>query len=81
MEFELPPELPPAEREALIAALERLLADERGLVGPPAGYRSPWRSAGLRENVDAEVEPGVTQPRGAAGAAARPGRSRAPRPT
>jgi hypothetical protein len=42
------PEPEPAELEALVAALERLLAgeDER-----PDAYRSRWRRAALEESV------------------------------
>lgn len=48
MPFEITPEPSPEEREALDAALERLLAGE---ATPPA-YASAWREAGIRENVD-----------------------------
>ena len=49
VEFEIRPEPKPREREAVVAALERLLA---GVRTPPA-YRSRWRDAGLRENAPA----------------------------
>lgn len=50
MEAEIRPEPTPVERAAIIAALERLLAD-----GPPA-YRSAWREAGIRENLDENLD-------------------------
>lgn len=48
MEPEIRPAPEPEERAAILAALERLLHDER----VPAAYRSAWREAGVRENVD-----------------------------
>ena len=60
MDYEIRPEPTPAEREALIAALERLLAYEGGLPEVPAAYRSKWRQAGLRESVGDE---GGSEPR------------------
>ena len=48
MEPEIRPAPEPEERAAILAALERLLQDER----VPAAYRSAWREAGVRENVD-----------------------------
>jgi hypothetical protein len=52
VEAEIRPDPTPEERAAILAALERLVAD-----GPPA-YRSAWRELGVRKNVDAdEVEP------------------------
>jgi hypothetical protein len=48
MEPEIKPEPSPEERAAILAALERLLADDSG---PPA-YRSAWREAGILENLD-----------------------------
>jgi hypothetical protein len=47
---DITPSPQPEEREALIAALGRLLADpERRL---PQQYRSAWRLAGLREATE-----------------------------
>jgi hypothetical protein len=48
MEPQIRPIPEPEERAAILAALERLLPDER----VPAAYRSAWREAGVRENVD-----------------------------
>ena len=56
MEFEVAPEPTEDEREALFAALERLLGG--GAVAEPEQYRSRWRLAALRENV----EPGALGP-------------------
>jgi hypothetical protein len=42
------PEPEPAEREALLLALERLLDEER-----PSPYRSEWRRAALEEGISA----------------------------
>jgi hypothetical protein len=50
MEAEIRPEPTPVERAAILAALERLLAD-----GPPA-HRSAWREAGIRENLSEPVD-------------------------
>lgn len=47
MEFELEPEPPPAERRAIIAALERLLP----VAAEPPAYRSRWRQAGIAESL------------------------------
>lgn len=47
MDPEIRPEPSPQERMAILVALERLFADG----GPPA-YRSGWREAGIRENLD-----------------------------
>jgi hypothetical protein len=44
---EIRPEPTQEERAAILAALERLLAGD----GAPA-YRSAWREAGIRENLD-----------------------------
>ena len=52
MRYEISPEPDPNEREALEAALARLLAAEE----KPAPYRSRWREAGLRESVEDEEE-------------------------
>ena len=50
MDVQIEPEPAPAEREAIEAALERLLGDR--FSPPGAGpYASAWRLAGLRENV------------------------------
>jgi hypothetical protein len=68
MEPEIRPEPTPEERAAILAALERLLSDDSR---PPA-YRSAWREAGIRENLDeSEDEPdyGATvRPRSSPGA-------------
>lgn len=50
MDVEIEPEPEPAERDAIEAALARLLEDP---FAPPgaAPYASPWRLAGLYENV------------------------------
>jgi hypothetical protein len=50
MDAEIRPEPTPVERAAILAALERLLA-----AGPPA-YRSAWREAGIRENLDESAD-------------------------
>ena len=50
MEYEITPEPTPEEREALIAALERLLAETR-VASAPAAHRSAWRRAGIAENL------------------------------
>jgi hypothetical protein len=48
MEPEIRPEPTPEERAAILVALERLLDDD-----PRApAYRSAWREAGIRENLD-----------------------------
>ena len=49
MEFEFTPEPTPEEREALVAALERLLRDDDPVT--PAAYRSAWRALGILENL------------------------------
>ena len=48
MEYELTPEPPPDERDALLAALEQLVED--GATAP--AYASAWRRVGIRENVE-----------------------------
>ena len=49
MEPRIEPEPDDAERRAILAALEAAAAN-----APSADpYRSPWRDAGIRENVDA----------------------------
>jgi hypothetical protein len=50
--YEITPEPTPEQREALIEALQRLLAGEEATT--PASYRSAWRLEGLRENVEEE---------------------------
>jgi hypothetical protein len=51
VDLDITPPPRPAEREALIAALERLLADpDRRL---PPQYRSVWRQTGIREATEA----------------------------
>jgi hypothetical protein len=46
------PEPEPAEREALLLALERLLDDEKS----PSPYRSEWRRAALEEGISEDEE-------------------------
>jgi hypothetical protein len=55
MEPEIRPDPTPEERAAILATLE-LLADDAA----PGAYRSGWRDAGIRENVDepAGADPG-----------------------
>jgi hypothetical protein len=53
MDVQITPEPGPEEREAIEAALRRLIG--RGSV--PAAYRSAWRKAGLQEAVEPEPEP------------------------
>jgi hypothetical protein len=62
MEFEIRPEPSPEEREAVVAALERLLARDP----VPAAYRSRWRDEAVRENVDADYA--TARPRSSPGA-------------
>ena len=50
MEFEFTPEPSPEEREALVAALERLLRDD-GVPETHPAYRSAWRTNGILESV------------------------------
>jgi hypothetical protein len=52
MDVEIRPEPAPEEREAILAALESLAAED----GPPAPYRSSWRAAGIRENLEETAE-------------------------
>jgi hypothetical protein len=47
MEPAIRPEPNADERAAILAALELLVDD-----GVPGAYRSSWRKAGIRENVD-----------------------------
>jgi hypothetical protein len=46
------PEPEPAEREALVLALHRLLETDRR----SGGYRSEWRRAALEEGVSADED-------------------------
>lgn len=48
MELEVPPELPEAERRALLEGLEWLLVDQPA---PALLYGSAWLEAALRENA------------------------------
>jgi hypothetical protein len=48
VDVEIRPEPEPAERDAILAALEGLPAEEQR---PPA-YVSAWRAEGIRENVE-----------------------------
>jgi hypothetical protein len=48
VEPEIRPEPSPEERAAILAALERLLADD----SVPPAYRSAWRDQGIRESLD-----------------------------
>jgi hypothetical protein len=57
VEYEIRPEPAPREREAIVTALQRLLAREP----VPTAYTSSWRDAGLRENVG-EDDPGERKP-------------------
>ena len=56
MDYEIRPEPTPMERDALIAALERMLAREGGAPQLPPAYRSEWRKVGLQENVEGRSE-------------------------
>jgi hypothetical protein len=55
VEPQIRPEPTPEERAVILAALERLLSEDSR---PPA-YRSAWRDAGIRENLDESSEEGV----------------------
>lgn len=68
MEFDIRPEPEPAEREAIVVALERLLSRDR----LPAPYRSRWRAEGVRENT--EDDEGVARDARLEAAPALPGR-------
>jgi hypothetical protein len=58
VDFIVTPDPGPREREAVAAALERLLvAGEL-----PAAYRSGWRQAGVLENLDGEEPASATSP-------------------
>lgn len=55
MEPQIRPEPTPEERAVILAALERLVSrDSR-----PSAYRSAWRDAGVRENLDESSEDGA----------------------
>jgi hypothetical protein len=59
MDYEIRPDPTPREREAIVVALERLLARN----SMPAPYTSRWREAGLRENIGDDADaPGAQQP-------------------
>ena len=64
VEFEFRPEPSEVEREAVSAALERLLAGE----ADPSAYRSAWRAAGVRDNIDVEPVQAIPGPRRSRGA-------------
>jgi hypothetical protein len=49
MDVVIEPQPSPEEREAIELALARLQDDEL-----PPEYRSPWRRAGIAENVEAD---------------------------
>lgn len=66
MEYEINPEPNKDEREAIVAAIERLLRRDP----TPAAYRSRWRHAAVSENVD-EDDQATARPR------RRPGATRA----
>jgi hypothetical protein len=51
MDLHITPEPPPEEREAIEAALRKLL---RGPALPQA-YTSAWRRAGIRDSIDQAV--------------------------
>ena len=53
MEAQIRPEPSREDREAILAAVERLPAGD----ALPPGYRSAWRAAGVRENLDQDEEP------------------------
>lgn len=50
--YSLRPEPDPAEHDALVSALERLIREEAD--GVPSVYRSEWRNAALEEGVSPE---------------------------
>lgn len=54
MDVRITPE--PDDRDAVLAAVQALLARDR----VPAAYRSGWREAGIRENLDYEQDQGAT---------------------
>ena len=49
MGLDITPEPTDEEREALVAAFEKLLAEEEQRSGSP--YRSPWRLKGIESNT------------------------------
>jgi hypothetical protein len=57
MELDITPSPRPDEREALIAGLERLLAEPTSRLPPQ--YRSAWRLAGIKEATEAARTPGA----------------------
>jgi hypothetical protein len=63
MDVQITPEPGPEEREAIEAALRRLI----GRGSAPAAYGSAWRKAGLREAVEPEPQAGA-RPRRSFGA-------------
>jgi hypothetical protein len=63
MEVQITPEPGPEEREAIEAALRRLL----GRRTAPAAYSSAWRKTGLRDAVEPELQAGA-RPRKSFGA-------------
>jgi hypothetical protein len=52
MELEITPEPEAEERAVIVAAAEALLGQD----GLPAAYRSSWRDAGVRENLERASE-------------------------
>ena len=54
VEPEITPEPSPAERAAILAALQ----DQNADAGAPPAYRSLWRLDGIRESVEDEDESG-----------------------
>lgn len=65
MEPEIRPEPSPEQRAAILAALERLLAED----SLPPAYRSSWREAGILENLYDPDDYGATaRPRSNPGA-------------
>ena len=64
MDFEITPEPSSAEREALAAALQKLLSGET----VPRAYLSPWRNAGIRENTGDDDGYATARPRKSPGA-------------
>lgn len=54
MDVRITPE--PDDRDAVLAAVQALLARDR----VPAAYRSGWREAGIRENLGYEQAQGET---------------------
>ena len=54
MDVRITPE--PDHRDAVLAAVQALLARDR----VPTAYRSGWREAGIRENLGEELAQGAT---------------------